>query len=201
MMDATKFLGPKFNLNLNILLIKHHQNSLRSLCMMFNSSKYSNSRWILALTKISSCPNINSNVVSDSIGLILNIISQYPEAIITIRHQSFLHTQGMKTIIILGLLQVCLYQTLAIFSPADWALEIKHNDPEADNDFINATEIVNLDLLPFLRAVISSEEIQWEVMRNWLMDKGILKLTQLSLLRPKSNAENLVSFPSLWEPP
>ena len=69
--DATKFLGPKFNLNLNILLIKHHQNSLRSLCMMFNSSKYSNSRWILALTKISSCPNINSNVVSDSIGLIL----------------------------------------------------------------------------------------------------------------------------------
>ena len=71
--DATKFLGPKFNLNLNILLIKHHQNSLRSLCMMFNSSKYSNSRWILALTKISSCPNINSNVVSDSIGLILRI--------------------------------------------------------------------------------------------------------------------------------
>ena len=47
----------------------------------------------------------------------------------------------MKTIIILGLLQVCLYQTLAVFSPADWALEIKHNDPEADNDFINATEI------------------------------------------------------------
>ena len=82
----------------------------------------------------------------------------------------------MKTIIILGLLQVCLYQTLAIFSPADWALEIKHNDREADNDFINATEIVNLDLLPFLRAVMSSEEIQWEVMRNWLMDKGILKL-------------------------
>ena len=107
----------------------------------------------------------------------------------------------MKTIIILGLLQVCLYQTLAIFSPADWALEIKHNDPEADNDFINATEIVNLDLLPFLRAVISSEEIQWEVMRNWPMDKGILKLTQLSLLRPKSHAENLVSFPLLWAPP
>ena len=72
--DATKFLGPNFNLNLNILLIKHHQNSLRSLCMMFNSSKYSNSRWILALTKISSCPNINSNVVSDSIGLILNVL-------------------------------------------------------------------------------------------------------------------------------
>ena len=82
----------------------------------------------------------------------------------------------MKTIIILGLLLVSLYQAVAVFSPADWALEIKHNDPEADNDFINATEIVNLDLLPFLRAVISSEEIQWEVMRNWLMDKGILKL-------------------------
>ena len=82
----------------------------------------------------------------------------------------------MKTIIILGLLQVCLYQTLAVFSPADWASELKHNDPEADNDFIEATEIVNFDLLPFLRAVMSSEEIQWEVMRNWLMDKGILKL-------------------------
>ena len=82
----------------------------------------------------------------------------------------------MKTFIILGLLLVSLYQAMAVFSPADWALEIKHNDPEADNDFINATEIVNLDLLPFLRAVISSEEIQWEVMRNWLMDKGILKL-------------------------
>ena len=65
----------------------------------------------------------------------------------------------MKTIIILGLLQVCLYQAMAVFSPADWALEIKHNDPEADNDFINATEIVKLDLLPFLRAVMSSEEI------------------------------------------
>ena len=95
----------------------------------------------------------------------------------------------MKTIIILGLLLVSLYQAMAVFSPADWALEIKHNDPEADNDFINATEIVNLDLLPFLRAVISSEEIQWEVMRNWLMDKGILKLR-----KPKKKLRKLRLF-------
>ena len=95
----------------------------------------------------------------------------------------------MKTFIILGLLLVSLYQAMAVFSPADWALEIKHNDPEADNDFINATEIVNLDLLPFLRAVISSEEIQWEVMRNWLMDKGILKLR-----KPKKKLRKLRLF-------
>ena len=87
----------------------------------------------------------------------------------------------MKTIIILGLL-VSLYPAMAVFSPSDWALEIKHNNPEADNDpeadhdFIEATLIVDLDLLSFLQAVMSSEEIQWEVMRNWLMDKGILKL-------------------------
>ena len=95
----------------------------------------------------------------------------------------------MKTIIILGLLQVCLYQTLAVFTPSDWASEIKHKDPEADNDFINATEIVNLDILPFLRAVMSSEEIQWEVMRNWLMDKGILKLR-----KPKKKLRKLRLF-------
>ena len=95
----------------------------------------------------------------------------------------------MKTIIILGLLVVSLYQAMAVFSPADWALEIKHNDPEADNDFINATEIVNLDILPFLRAVMSSEEIQWEVMRNWLMDKGILKLR-----KPKKKLRKLRLF-------
>lgn len=82
----------------------------------------------------------------------------------------------MKTFIILGLLLVSLYQAMAVFSPADWALEIKHNDPEADNEFIEATLIVDLDLLPFLQAVMSSEEIHWEVMRNWLMEEGILKL-------------------------
>ena len=83
-------------------------------------------------------------------------------------HQSFLQTQGMKTSLILVLLLVSLSQALPV--------KLKIDSDDADDDFIEASEIGNFHMLPFLRAVMSSEELQWEVMRNWLMDKGILKL-------------------------
>ena len=73
----------------------------------------------------------------------------------------------MKTTLILVLILVSLSQ----------ALPIKKDNTD-DDGFIPATEIDHFHLLTFLQAVMSSNEIQWEVMRNWLKDKGILKLRQ-----------------------
>ena len=72
----------------------------------------------------------------------------------------------MKTTLILVLILVSLSQ----------ALPIKDNTD--DDGFIPATEIDHFHLLTFLQAVMSSNKIQWEVMRNWLKEKGILKLRQ-----------------------
>ena len=73
----------------------------------------------------------------------------------------------MKTTLILVLILVSLSQ----------ALPTKKDNTD-DDGFIPATEIDHFHLLTFLQAVMSSNEIQWEVMRNWLKDKGILKLRQ-----------------------
>ena len=73
----------------------------------------------------------------------------------------------MKTTLILVLILVSLSQ----------ALPIKKDINDHDG-FIPATEIDHFHLLTFLQAVMSSNEIQWEVMRNWLKEKGILKLRQ-----------------------
>ena len=71
----------------------------------------------------------------------------------------------MKTIIFAVLLLVSLSQ----------ALPIKDNI-DSDDEYIPATDIESFQMLPFLRAVMTSDEIQWEVMRNWLINKGILKI-------------------------
>ena len=73
----------------------------------------------------------------------------------------------MKTTLILVLILVSLSQ----------ALPTKKDNTD-DDGFIPATEIDHFHLLTFLQAVMSSNEIQWEVMRNWLKDKDILKLRQ-----------------------
>ena len=73
----------------------------------------------------------------------------------------------MKTIVLVGLLLVSLSQ----------ALPVKDSN-DSDEGFIPATEIESFHLVPFLRAVITSNEIQWEVMRNWLINEGVLKIRQ-----------------------
>ena len=73
----------------------------------------------------------------------------------------------MKTTLILVLILV----------PLSQGLSIKKDNTDHDG-FIPATEIDHFHLLTFLQAVMSSNEIQWEVMRNWLKEKGILKLRQ-----------------------
>ena len=83
------------------------------------------------------------------------------------RHQSFLYTQGMRTIIFGVLLLVSLSQAFPIKDTFD-----------SDEEYIPATDFESFQLLPFLRAVMTSDEIQWEVMRNWLISKGILKRKQ-----------------------
>ena len=86
----------------------------------------------------------------------------------------------MKTITILVLLLFSLSQ----------ALPIKDKDP--DDGFIEASDIGNFQLLPFLWAVKTSEELQWEVMRNWLMDRGILKLRKVR--KPKKKLRKIRLF-------
>ena len=71
----------------------------------------------------------------------------------------------MRTIIFGVLLLVSLSQAFPIKDTFD-----------SDEEYIPATDFESFQLLPFLRAVMTSDEIQWEVMRNWL--KGILKRKQ-----------------------
>ena len=74
----------------------------------------------------------------------------------------------MKTIIILGVL---------LLASLSQALPFKDNI-DSDEEYIPATDIESFHLLPFLRAIMTSDEIQWAVMRNWLINKGILKRKQ-----------------------
>ena len=73
----------------------------------------------------------------------------------------------MKTILLVGLLLVSLSQALPV-----------KDDSDSDEGFIPATDIESFQLVPFLRAVMTSDEIQWEVMRNWLINEGVLKIRQ-----------------------
>ena len=60
------------------------------------------------------------------------------------------------------------------------ALPLKdNNDHDSDEGYTHlATDIESFHLLPFIRALMTSDEIQWEVMRNWLINEGILKRVQ-----------------------
>ena len=60
------------------------------------------------------------------------------------------------------------------------ALPLKdNNDHDSDEGYTHlATDIESFHLLPFIRALMTSDEIQWEVMRNWLINEGILKRKQ-----------------------
>ena len=60
------------------------------------------------------------------------------------------------------------------------ALPLKdNNDNDSDEGYTHlATDIESFHLLPFIRALMTSDEIQWEVMRNWLINEGILKRKQ-----------------------
>ena len=73
----------------------------------------------------------------------------------------------MRTIIFGVLLLVSLSQAFLIKDTIN-----------SDEEYIPATDFESFQLLPFLRAVMTSDEIQWEVMRNWLISKGILKRKQ-----------------------
>ena len=99
---------------------------------------------------------------------VMNFGSIYTSEESDSHHQSFLYTQGMKTIIILGVL---------LLASLSQALPFKDNI-DSDEEYIPATDIESFHLLPFLRAVMTSDEIQREVMRNWLINKGILKRKQ-----------------------
>ena len=76
----------------------------------------------------------------------------------------------MKTIMLVVLLLVSLSQALPLKD---------NNDHDSDEGYTHlATDIESFHLLPFIRALMTSDEIQWEVMRNWLINEGILKRKQ-----------------------
>ena len=74
------------------------------------------------------------------------------------------------------------------------ALPLKdNNDHDSDEGYTHlATDIESFHLLPFIRALMTSDEIQWEVMRNWLMDRGILKLRKVR--KPKKKLRKIRLF-------
>ena len=71
------------------------------------------------------------------------------------------------------------------------ALPLKdNNDNDSDEGYTHlATDIESFHLLPFIRALMTSDEIQWEVMRNWLINEGILKRVQ-----PKKTLQYICLF-------